>query len=310
MEESKPSYELKNYEILIFGKYILDARYYIGKGSSGTVYSGKILNTDIPIAIKLEKKNYYSYSYLANEAKIYKILEGVENIPKIISHGSQGNYNCLIMDLLGNSLEYYMNYLKKPFSLGTTLKIIIQVLNIIKQIHQKGVILRYIKPANIVMGKGINKDNVYLIDFGLSKRYIKNGKHISYREDKIVQGNIKFISVNAQCGNEISRRDDIECLGYNIVNFMKGKLPWSNLHKDEIEDKKKNTSLDKLCEGLPEEFKEFIKYGKNLKFEEDPNYDYLNGLLMKVAKKNEINIDLIKYDWVIYAENNKKKKMK
>jgi len=308
--ESKPYSILKDYEILIADNYVLDARKKIDSGAFGVVYSGKILEKDIPIAIKLEQKGQ-KHLLLKKEVKIYKMLEGIEKIPKIYWSGSQGNYNCLIMDLLGPSLKSIMKKINKPFSLGTTLKISIQILNILEKIHKKGIVLRYIKPGNIVIGKGINKDSIYLIDFGLAKRYIKHGKHISYiKNKKEIKGNLIFISVNALSGNQISRRDDIECLGYNLINFMKGKLPWSESNKNYIRGIKINTTLDELCEGLPDEFKEFIKYGKEMEFEQEPDYKYLNGLLMQVAKKNKIDINNIKYDWDIYIEDLSSKKQK
>ena len=189
------------------------------------------------------------------------------------------------------------------FTLATTLKVCIQVLAIIQEIHNRGVVLRYLKPGNMVIGKGENKDYIYLIDFEIAKNYIKNGTHIPYTENKKIKGNPDYISLNTQLGKEISRRDDIECLGYNLIYFMKGKLPWSHMRKNyEILQKKIDISLDELCEGLPEEFKEFIKYSRELEFTEEPDYNYLNGLLKKVAEKNGIDIDKTKYDWDIKTE--------
>lgn len=322
--ESKPSNELKYYEIPIQEQYILNARIRIGKGSK-EVYFGKIKNTDKEIAIKLGRKNnnyiiwnggyFKRKSFLKKEYEIYKRLDGIERIPKIYWYGSQGNYNCLVMDLLGLSLKDLMEYIKKPFSLGTTLKISLQILDILKEIHKKGVVLRYIKPENTTIGKGDNEKNIYLIDFELAKQYIKNGIHISFREKETILGNPYFISINTQCGKQVSRRDDIESLGYNLIYFMNGKLPWSDLkHKEEIIEKKKNTTLDELCKGLPIEFIEFIKYGKEIGFTEEPDYDYLKGLLLKAATSNNIKIDDVEYDWDIYKqklmeeENNKNKK--
>lgn len=305
--ESKKTDELDNYEILIAKKYALDARKKLGSGSTGVVYLGKELKTKNLVAIKLEYKDHYP-SLLKNEFKIYKELQGVENIPKIHFFGDQGNFFILIMDLLGPSLKDHMNFIKKPFSLSTTLKISIQLLNIIKNIHKKGVLLRYIKPENMAIGRGDNEKYVYLIDFGLSKRYIKHGMHSQYKKGKRRKGNIYFISINAHFGVKISRRDDIESLGYNLVYFMKGKFPWSNLSSKEVREKKLKTSLDELCQGLPEEFKEFINYARKLQFTEEPDYNYLNSLLLKAAQNNKIDINTVKYDWVIYKENLQKEK--
>ena len=145
-----------------------------------------------------------------------------------------------------------MKYVGEKFSLATTLKIGIQVLDIIKKIHKKGVVLRYLKPGNMVIGLGENKDYIYLIDFEIEKKYIKNEEHIPYREEIDIKGNRDYISINTHNGIEISRRDDIESLGYNLIFFMNGKLPWSNeSDSDSILEKKINTSLDELCKGLP-----------------------------------------------------------
>ena len=61
---------------------------------------------------------------------------------------------------------------------------------------------------------------------------------------------------------------------------------------------------------MPEEFKVFIKYSRELEFEQEPDYNYLNKLLLTVAKKNGINIDKSKYDWEIKDEEMKKEKEK
>ena len=92
---------------------------------------------------------------------------------------------------------------------------------------------------------------------------------------------------------------------------MKGELPWRKERDSKsILEKKINTSLDELCKGLPEEFKVFIKYSRELEFEQEPDYNYLNKLLLTVAKKNGINIDKSKYDWEIKDEEMKKEKEK
>ena len=301
--ESKKTKELESYEILIADKYALNSIRKLGSGSTGDVYSGRELDTEKLIAIKLEY-TYHVPSLVKNEYKIYKKLQGLERIPKIHFFGEQGEFFVLIMDLLGPSIKAQMNFIKKSFSLATTLKISIQLLDIIENIHKKGVLLRYIKPENMVIGRGDNEDFVYLIDFGLAKIYFKNGVHSQYKEGKDRLGNIHFISINVHRGIKISRRDDIESLGYNLVYFMKGKLPWSScLHGKEAKKIKIETSLEELCEGLPEEFQKFIEHARNLEFYEEPNYNYLKSLLLQTAEKNKIDINNVKYDWVIYKEN-------
>ena len=310
MELNQPK-ELKYFEIPVLSEYILDARKKIPSDIDTNIYTGIKKDSKEKVVFKLKNIDSYYSHYLNKEYLIYKELEGIKRIPKVYAVGQQGNYNVLITELLGQSLKMLMKYVGEKFSLATTLKIGIQVLDIIKKIHKKGVVLRYLKPGNMVIGLGENKDYIYLIDFEIAKKYIKNGEHIPYREEIDVKGNRDYISINTHNGIEISRRDDIESLGYNLIYFMKGKLPWSNgSDSDSILEKKINTSLDELCIGLPKEFKEFIKYSRELEFEQEPDYNYLKKLLLKVGNKNGINIDKVKYDWEIKNEKLKKIKIK
>ena len=310
MESNQPK-ELEYYEIPILTKYILDATKNLSSDIDTSVYSGIKIDSKEKVAFKLRLKKFNDFHRLKNEYIIYKELEGIKRIPKVYTVSEQGNYNILITELLGQSLKTLMKYVGEKFSLATTLKIGVQVLDIIKEIHKKGIVLRYLKPGNMVIGEDKNKDFIYLIDFEISKKYLINEEHIPYRKNIDVRGNRVYISINTHNGIEISRRDDIESLGYNLIYFMKGELPWRKERDSKsILEKKINTSLDELCKGLPEEFKVFIKYSRELEFEQEPDYNYLNKLLLTVAKKNGINIDKSKYDWEIKDEEMKKEKEK
>ena len=305
--ELNPSSKLKNYEIPIFSNYILDGRKKIKSDEDTDIYCGIETNTKEKVIFKLKKNNYFDYHYIFKESLIYKELAGIKRIPKMYEVGKQGEYSILITESLGPSLKMLLESVGGTFSLATTLKVCTQVLKIVKTIHKKGVVLRYLKPSNMVIGRDENKNYIYLIDFEIAKKYIKNGEHIPFSEDKLIKGNRHYISINTHNELEISRRDDIESLGYNLIYFMKGKLPWSHIYdSDMILDKKIDTNLDVLCEGLPEEFKEFIKYARELEFEQEPDYNYLKELLIKAGEKNGIDIDKVKYDWEIKKEKIKK----
>ena len=297
--------EIKYYEIPIGDTFFLDARKKISTSSNREVHPGRKRDDNKLVSIKLEKICHSPT--LFKEAKALRHLKDIERIPNLIWMGEQGKYFILIMDLLGPSLGFLKEKCNGKFSLATTLKISVQLLKILEQIHDKGVIIRYLKPDNMVLGLNENANFVYLIDFGTAKFYIKKGEHIKYVENKYhIKGNRDFISINYHKRIEASRRDDIESLGYNLVNFMKGKLPWTDLNDSKlILQKKIDTSLDELCEGLPGEFKEFIDYARKLEFKERPNYSYLNQLLIKVAKNNGIDIDKVEYDWTNLKINEK-----
>mgnify|MGYP002621408941 CR=1 FL=1 len=129
--------------------------------------------------------------------------------------------------------------MKKKLSIKTVCMLAYQMVQRIEYIHSRGYIHRDIKPGNFLIGKNIDNKKIYIIDFGLSKKYIdKNtGNHIIYKEGKGLTGTARYVSLNTHYGIEQSRRDDIEGIAYNLIYFAKGKLPWQEL-KQKI--KKKN----------------------------------------------------------------------
>lgn len=119
------------------------------------------------------------------------------------------------------------------------------------------------KPANFTMGLGSAADIVYIIDFGLAKRYIdpKTSQHIPYRNHIPLAGTVRYVSLNVHMGCEQSRRDDIESLMYVLLQFMRGHLPWQGLkvrNKREKQEKvmeiKRVIDIDDLCAGCPSNF--------------------------------------------------------
>ena len=297
--------QLKDYEIPIGSNYILDARKKLGEGSFGYVFYGYSKKYNLEVAIKLEPKHKRKHC-LHHECEIYMVLQKHIGIPVLHYCGSQGNYNVLIIDLLGHSLEDYFNKCKRKFTLLTTLMAMEQMLSLIEYIHNRKYIHRDIKPDNFLFGRGDKKNQLHLIDFGLSNRYrnLRTELHIPYKDGKSFVGNSRFASINTHLGIEQSRRDDIEGLGYILVYFMKGKLPWQGLkannHKEKYEkvkQKKMEISLDTLCQGLPDEFKTFIQYARDLKFEDCPDYSYLKKLIIQICEKNQLTLDYNKFDW-------------
>ena len=297
MDEDDP-----NINKVIFSDYLITKK--IGKGSFGTVYSGIIISTNQKVAFKLEKRNGDCPGLLEIEACRLYLLQG-EGIPKIICYGNNLKYNILIQELLGNSLENIFNNFGKKFSLKTVCNIGIQIIKRIKHVHKRYHLHRDIKPDNFMTGHYKSDNKIYLIDFGLAKKYYSSTKkrHIKFQSGKNLVGTARYCSRNAHKGFELSRRDDIESIGYCLIYFLKGILPWQGLKVKRIEDqfkkiaeKKYQTSFEELTKDIPEEFLQYFKHCEKLRFEDEPNYDYLIALF-KNALSKYCNDNGPLYDW-------------
>ncbi len=264
----------------------------LGSGGCGDIYEGLNILTNTMVAIKVEK-NIPSRSYLKQEAFIYDYLhkqKDVETfIPKIYDFFNTNEHNFLVMDMLGPNISELFKKCKKSFSLKTVLMLAIHKLNIIEYIHSKELVHRDIKPNNFLIGLGSQKNKLFLIDFGYTKKFImENGEHIPTKKYTHLTGTVRYANINNHLFLEQSRRDDLETLGYSLVYLLKGELPWQKIKgpksekNQKIKDIKIKTSVEKLCLGIPMEFPEFLNYCKKLEFEELPDYIYLKKLFQNL----------------------------
>ena len=294
---------------VFFKKYKVKKLIFLGQPTS--VYEGINLLTQESVAMKFEKKNDLKLL----ELELFHLirLQGF-GIPKIISFGKNKEYNILIEELLGPSIEELFKKkkkLNKKILLKAVCMIAIQSLDRLQFIHSKNFIHRDIKPSNLLIGN-IDKTIIYLIDFGLSGKYRsdKTGKHIQFKHIKKAFGTFNYMSLNSNKGYELSRRDDLESLGYTLIYLAKNHLPWVGTDSLKLDKEiivqavyklKSSATPEQLCEGLPEEFLEYIKYAKKLLFEEDPDYLYMKSLFTSYLSRNELKNDLL-FFWVINLE--------
>ncbi|CAG2248734.1 CSNK1D [Mytilus edulis] len=289
-------------ELRVGNKYRLGRK--IGSGSFGDIYLGTDISNGEEVAIKLECVKT-KHPQLHIESKIYRMMQGGVGIPTIKWCGAEGDYNVMVMELLGPSLEDLFNFCSRKFSLKTVLLLADQLISRIEYIHSKNFIHRDVKPDNFLMGLGKKGNLVYIIDFGLAKKYrdARTHQHIPYRENKNLTGTARYASINTHLGIEQSRRDDMESLGYVFMYFLRGSLPWQGLKAatkrqkyERISEKKMSTPIEELCKGFPSEFATYLNFCRSLRFDDKPDYSYLRQLFRNLFHRQGFTYDYV-FDW-------------
>ncbi|XP_042448521.1 casein kinase 1-like isoform X1 [Zingiber officinale] len=289
-------------ERVIGGKFKLGKK--IGSGSFGELYIGVNIQGREEVAVKLESVKS-KHPQLHYESKVYMLLQGGTGVPHLKWFGVEGEYNVMVIDLLGPSLEDLFCYCNRRFSLKTVLMLADQLLNRVEYMHSKSFLHRDIKPDNFLMGLRRKANQVYIIDYGLAKKYwdFQTHKHIPYRENKNLTGTARYASLNTHLGIEQSRRDDLESLGYVLMYFLRGSLPWQGLKAgtkeqkyDKISEKKMLTPIEVLCKSYPSEFASYFHYCRSLRFEDKPNYSYLKQVFRELFIREGYQYDYV-FDW-------------
>ncbi|KAJ3378477.1 casein kinase I, partial [Lobulomyces angularis] len=315
----------------------------IGEGSFGVIYEGSNLVTQSPCAIKFESRKCDA-PQLSNEYRTYKLLSGIPGVPAVHYFGQDGLHNILCIDLLGQNVETMFDLCGRKFSVKTVAMVAKRMLSLVQSVHEKNLIYRDIKPDNFLIGRTPRNNDlqynivlsiqdfianhsantphptsqIFIVDFGMAKTYRDPHTkiHIPYKEKKSLSGTARYMSINTHLGREQSRRDDLESLGHVFLYFLRGSLPWQGLKAatnkqkyEKIGEKKQSTTIKELCDGFPEEFGHYLSYARNLKFDEEPDYEYLKRLFDRVLHKIGDTDDGV-FDWMIEMQRQLKERAK
>jgi len=250
----------------------------IGGGSFSAIYKAKDIYTNKYCAVKIEPKNKAlletdpcNIPLIVREAHIYNALYKVDEIPKLLWFGfdHQCYRYCMVLPLLTcsfRSLQYNLEEDRESWIRAGRF-----MLQAVKALHQNRYIHRDIKPDNFMFDEN---GKAYLIDLGLCKQFIRNGKHIAPRHRTSVIGTVNYISVNIHNMEEPSRRDDVESVCYVLWKIC-GGLDWDTYEAEDlsiIKDSKQSLVYSE-SERLPTELLSLLRKTKELKYEEEPCYD-------------------------------------
>ncbi|RNF06976.1 casein kinase 1 isoform 2 [Trypanosoma conorhini] len=279
----------------------------VGGGSFGDVFMGVNIYSGTRVAVKVEPSK--RHGQVLTEYRTYRTLNECAlavGIPQVYFGGKVGDYNVVVMDLLGPNLEQVFNLCGRKFGVKTVCMIGIQIFQRMQSMHCMNYIHRDIKPENFVLGVRENSQIVYVIDLGLAKRYRdpRTLQHIPWESNKSLAGTVRYMSINTHRGIAQTRRDDLESVMYLLFYFLRGGLPWqgmkhqANDHNYEgICDMKVHITPHTLAEGYPRQFATLLEYTRSLRFEETPSYSFCLQLLNDVLAARGETFDY-QYSWL------------
>ncbi|CAL1712942.1 unnamed protein product [Somion occarium] len=221
-------------------------------------------------------------------------------MPTLWQSGVEGEWDYLVIDLLGTSLDsLFRKRAKDVMDLRSVLCIAQQVISRLEFMHNRGILHRDIQLGNCVIGLRPFQHIIYMIDFGFSKRYIDPATNRHIPDSKAKRdfiGNYWFSSVGVHCRGRVpSRRDDLEAVALMLIHLLTpGGLSWTrngvpktDAAHDRLIREKRDARPEDLCRGLPPEFEDFLRYCRRLKFAERPDYQRWKNEFRELAVEKE-----------------------
>ncbi|XP_062851653.1 serine/threonine-protein kinase VRK2 [Trichomycterus rosablanca] len=290
----------------------------IGQGGFGLIYLAsddvdRSVTEDADFVIKVE---YLENGPLFSELKFYQRAAKPESISKWkrskkvhflgiptywgsgLSEHNGTRYRFMVMDRLGTDLQKVFVEIGEQMKKQTVLQLGYLMVDVLEYIHDNEYVHADIKAANLLLGHR-DPDKVYLADYGLSYRYSPNGEHKEYSENpkKGHNGTIEYTSIDAHKGVAPSRRGDLEVLGYCLLHWQSGTLPWLSVLRNPTQVQEAKA---KLMDNLPDsvtqmspslaEVAQFLLIVRTLDYKEKPDYDALKKVLSDARPRGPLDL--------------------
>ncbi|CAF1448579.1 unnamed protein product [Adineta steineri] len=271
----------------------------IGGGGFGQIYEALDRVTKENVALKLESAKQPK-QVLKMEVTVLRRLQGKDHVCKFLGGGTNELYNYVVMTLQGKNLaELRRSQSRQCFTLSTSLRISLQILQAIEYIHSIGFLHRDVKPSNFSMGRlPTTCRKVFMLDFGLARKYTNaEGNVRAARPQAGFRGTVRYASINAHKNREMGRHDDLWSLFYMLIEFITGQLPWRRIKdKEQVGQMKDKYDHTHFLKSLPSEFKQFLEHVQTLRYEDKPDYDLLQNLFRtSITRRGYKEQEL--YDW-------------
>ncbi|VBB33483.1 unnamed protein product [Acanthocheilonema viteae] len=267
----------------------------IGEGGYGSVFLARCENDETSVALKAEK---FSKTVLRIEIGVLRVANqrNCKHICKMYDYGHvKQEFMFIVMSLLGPDLNKLRNQ--------TSIRIAMQTLNAIEELHQCGFLSRDIKPSNFAIGNKANHQHhyIFIFDFGLARRYLnRNLEVLPSRGEMGWRGTTRYGSLNAHHRQDLSRRDDLESWLYMMVELTKGSLPWrlttDRLLVQKAKEEARTTKKDEFFENCPLQYEQILQIIDKLQFDETPPYATIYNILNEIADENGTALT-VGYDW-------------
>ncbi|XP_006897400.1 PREDICTED: inactive serine/threonine-protein kinase VRK3-like [Elephantulus edwardii] len=152
-------------------------------------------------------------------------------IPTCVGFGiHQDKYRFVVLPMLGRSLQSALDDCPKHvLSERSTFQMACRLLDALEFLHENEYVHGNVTAENIFV-KPDDLSQVMLVGYGFTFRYSPGGKHVAYMEGSRTphEGDLEFISLDLHKGCGPSRRSDLQTLGYCLLKWLYGCLPWTN----------------------------------------------------------------------------------